>query len=333
MSTFPISAALKIAVYLILSLFPLLMAFATPGHACSCSWRGPFLAVAPESPLVVLGQVLRHHPGPVPTMDVLVLERISGGLLDSGLRVQMGDGMHCRPEMGFFPVGSRWILALNGPGAKPGTGLALSNCGEFWVRVENENVVGSLDGSQGETKRMPLSEFLQRLRYPRFEETFRGHIRTGERFQRAFGGSFEVVLEPAPDGWEIMVRERGREENLARLTPPLHFVPNPREIEAWHLVDAPSSCSLPYDATSVPPSLREFIFSPEVGRTIAGPQASRAVTPEDIIAVERFGRGLFTIDRFDVSYDDKGCPRFRTLEFQMRLEGGYGTRGSSGMPK
>jgi hypothetical protein len=333
MSTFLISAVLRIAGCLILSLFPLLMAFTTPGHACSCSWRGPFLAVAPEAPLVVLGQVLRHNPGPAPTMDVLVLERVSGGLLDSGLRVQMGDGMHCRPEMGLFPAGSKWILALNGPGAKPGNGLALSNCGEYWVRVDNENVVGSLDGIQGETKRMPLTEFLLRLHYPSFGETFRGRIGTGERFQRPFGGSFEVVLEPMADGWEIMVRERGRDENLARLTPPLHFVPNPREIEAWHVVDAPWSCPRPYGASAGPPFPREFIFSPEVGRTIAGPQTSRAVSSEDIIAVKQFGRGLFAIDRFEISYDDNGCPRLRTLEFQVHLEGGYGSRSSYAKPK
>lgn len=52
----------------------------------------------------------------------MVLETLAGGLLDSGLIVQMGDGMHCRPMLGGFPPGSEWILALNGPGAKPGTG-------------------------------------------------------------------------------------------------------------------------------------------------------------------------------------------------------------------
>jgi hypothetical protein len=182
-------------------------------------------------------------------------------------------------------------------------------------------------------KRMPLTEVLLRLRYPHFEETLRGCIRTGERYQRNFGGRFEVLLEPLTEGWEIIVREQGREENLARLTPPLHFAPNPREIEAWHMVDAPSSCPRPYDASTGPPFPREFIFSPEVGRTIAGPQASRAVTPEDITAVKRFGHGLFTIGRYEISYDDKGCPHFRTLEFQVRLEGGYGTRGSYAKPK
>jgi hypothetical protein len=319
MSTFPAPAAPSTASCLALLVLSLVPAFTTPARACSCAWGGPFLAVAPKAPLVVLGQVLRHNPGPAPTMDVLVVERLSGGLLDSGLRVQMGDGMHCRPEVGLFPVGSRWLLALNGPGGKPGAGLALSHCGEYWVRVEGEDVVGALDGPQGVTKRMPLDEVLLWLRYPAFEETITGRVAGGERFQRGFGGRFELVLEPVAGGWEIVVREDGRDENLARLTPPLHFAPNPREIEAWHLVEAPPSCPRPYDARTGPPFPREFVFSPEVGRTIAGP---RAVTPEDVAAVARFGRGLFSIVRFDIGRDERGCPRFASLEFRVRLEGG-----------
>jgi len=56
-------------------------------------------------------------------MDVLVLETLAGGLLDSGLVVQMGDGALCRPTLDGFQPGSEWIFALNGPGSKPGAGL------------------------------------------------------------------------------------------------------------------------------------------------------------------------------------------------------------------
>jgi hypothetical protein len=63
------------------------LALIRPFHAgaCSCSWKGPFLAVFKEAPLVVSGRILRHHPGKSPTMDVLVLETVKGGLLDSGM--------------------------------------------------------------------------------------------------------------------------------------------------------------------------------------------------------------------------------------------------------
>jgi len=234
--------------------------------ACSCSWRGPFLAVAKDAPLVVRGRILRHHPGRAPTMDVLALETLTGGLLDTGLVVQMGDGMHCRPTLDSFPPGSEWILALNGPGSKPGTGWALSHCGEYWLGVKNNDVVGSFDGVQNQVKRMPWREFKSRFLYPRFSDKISGHITAGERFHRPFGSRFEFILEPTLTGWEIVIREYGRSENLSRLTPPLHFTPNPREIEGWHLSDKPSDCSSrPYAGERGPDNPRRFIFSPEVG--------------------------------------------------------------------
>ena len=49
--------------------------------------------------------------------------------------------------------------------------------------------------------------------------------------------------------------------------------------------------------------------------------------------VKRFECGIFTIERFEVSHDDKGCPRLRTLEFIVHLEGDYRTTGSSARPR
>jgi hypothetical protein len=323
MSIFPASAVLRdarffLATFLLSLTLPLVQV-----NACTCYWRGPFLSVFRDAPLVVRGKVLRHNAGQHPSMDVQVLEILVGGVLDSGLRIQMGDGLHCRPEAKNFPVGSDWILAINGPGSKPGNDLAISYCGEYWLRVDGAEVVGSIDGHQGEVKRLSLSKLSEQMRYPTFQSELRGTVEDGKRFRQSFGPGFEFVLEPSPAGWEIVVREQGRDENLARLTPPLHFAPNPREIEAWHVVDAPPSCPRSYDASTGPPFPREFIFSPEVGRTIAGPQATRSITPEDAMAVQRFGRGKFTIERFEISYDGKGCPHFKSLEFKVRLEGGY----------
>ena len=293
--------------------------------ACSCSWRGHFLSVFREAPLVVHGRVLRHHMGQHPSMDVLVLETLAGGLLDSGMRIQMGDGMHCRPQVESFPVGSEWILAVNGPGSKPGRELALSHCGEYWLRVEGDEVVGSVDGAQGEMRRLSISGLRQLMRFPAFQEEFSGTVRAGERFSKGFDSGLEFVLEPTPSGWEIVVKQDSRDENLARLTPPLHFAPNPREIDAWHVVKLPAFCHHPYDDKTGPPPNREFLFSPEVGLTISGPKATRAVTPDDIAVVGRFGHGTLTIEGFRTRDDERGCPRFEEMWFKVHLEGGHGS--------
>lgn len=295
-----------------------------PAGACSCRWEGPFLTVAKKAPLVVRGQILRHHPGRTPTMDVLVLETLTGGLLDTGLVVQMGDGMHCRPVLDEFPPGSEWILAINGPGSKPGKGLAISHCGAYWLHIEGGDVVGSIDGIQNQQQRMPLPEFRLRFLYPRFKEVFSGRALAAERFRRTFGGRFEFVLEPIPTGWEIVIRELGRDENLTRLTPPLHFAPNPREIEGWHFMDNPSTCiSRSYVAEKGPEHPRRFIFSPEVGRRIASGAARSTPSPEDVETIRRFGRGTLSIEDFNLRPQQDGCPKIEWIRFQVRLEGGH----------
>ena len=292
--------------------------------ACSCIWKGPFLAASKDATLVVLGKILCHHPGQEPTMDVLVLETLKGGILDSWIVVQMGDGMYCRPALDIFTPGSKWILALNGSGAKPGAGLAISNCGEYWLSVANDDVLGSIDGSGKQIKRMPLQEFKNRFLYPHFSENILGRIEAGKRFRRPFGSRFEFILEPNPTGWEIVVKEYGRDENLSRLTPPLHFMPNPREIEGWHLSDNPSACATrPYKADAGPANPRVFIFSPEVGKKIDGANADRSVTVEEVEGVHGFGRGTLTIKKFELALENDGCPKIKWIDFSVLLNGGY----------
>lgn len=291
--------------------------------ACSCAWAGPFLEVSKDAPLVIHGRIIRHHPGESPSIDVLVLETLKGGILDSGMLVQMGDGMHCRPTLEEFAPESEWILALNGPGAKPGKGWALSHCGAYWLQVMNGNVIGSIDGTQRQVKRMALDEFKRKFLFPRFNTSISGRVNLGERFHRPFGKRYEFILEPKSDGWEILIKEYGRDENLSRLTPPLHFAPNPRDIEGWQLSEYPSECaSRTYLSETGPPIPRHFIYSPEVGRTIQGPNANYAPTVQELVDIERFGRGVLTINNFKLEPGGDGCPRIAWMEFSVQLEGG-----------
>lgn len=120
-----------------------------------------------------------------------------------------------------------------------------------------------------------------------------------------------------------MIREYGRDENLARLTPPLHFVPNPREIEGWQFLKDPTAClDRPYKADGGPENPRQFIFSPDVGVRIQSRDARMSVTEEDIEKVKRFGKGEMDIKNV-ILQKEVQCPQIEWMEFSVRLEGGY----------
>jgi hypothetical protein len=124
-----------------------------------------------------------------------------------------------------------------------------------------------------------------------------GEVSGGKVFEQTFAPGFYFCLDPTPFGWLIAVRDKRRTEDISRLTPPFHFVPNPREIEGWHFRNADNSG--PNEAgeqnINAPGEIREFIFSPEVGKTVNGPDAKRQPTPEEIEQVGRFGRGKLKI--------------------------------------
>jgi len=307
----------------------LLAALARPGtlSACSCYWVGPFLQVAPACDPIVRARVLKYHGGdgaqkPPQSMDLEVLEVLHGEVASPRLRVWGDNGMLCRPYVTQFPVGTEWLLALNGPGSKPGMspGPSISVCGTYWLRVVDGKVAGNIDDPTEMTawQELPLGEFGARLTAAlaaadssasRAQTTFEGEIRSGESFAHPFGTDLEFRLEPQTLGWQIAVRQRGRDEDLSRLTPPLHFVPNPRDIEGWHFRNADNTGPNESGGKNVnaPGEVREFIFSPEVGRMIDGPQATESISPEDVAAVRRFGEGGLTILEYRLTNLEPGA--------------------------
>src|SRR5437773_11425454 len=101
-------------------------------------------------------------------------------------------------------------------------------------------------------------------------------------------------------GWESCAYQVGRTENLTRLTPTFHFVPNPRYIQGWNF--RIENNTGPNDGSvNAPQEEREFVFSPEVGESIDGPQARNGVTPEEVYRIEAFGRGDWKITHLKLS--------------------------------
>jgi len=108
-----------------------------------------------------------------------------------------------------------------------------------------------------------------------------------------------VRLEPVEHGWTLQISKRDRPaEDLSRLTPPWHFVPNPREIEGWHFRNAENTG--PNDGSvNAPGAERDFIFSPDVGRGIE--YAGSATTPADVEKVRSYGHGWLLIESFGLT--------------------------------
>ena len=139
-------------------------------------------------------------------------------------------------------------------------------------------------------------------------------VNRGERLLEPFGPGLVLVLEPAEHGWQIIVRDERLDENIARLTPPFHFVPNPRDVEGWHFRNADNTG--PSDGSAnAPQEERDFVFSPEVGRSIDYP-----MTPEQAAQLELAGQGRLMITSLRLGNLKPGKKAYiRRMTFSVRL--------------
>jgi hypothetical protein len=125
--------------------------------------------------------------------------------------------------------------------------------------------------------------------------TFSGDIKRGEYYSRIFHDNLRFELVPSKYGWIITVSIINRtNEDISRLTPPFHSVPNPREIDGWHFRNETNTG--PNDGSiNAPDTVREFIFSPRVGLTINYPPSI-----EQVEQIKRDGFGILTIKAIEL---------------------------------
>jgi hypothetical protein len=145
-----------------------------------------------------------------------------------------------------------------------------------------------------------------------------GAVKRGQKFVETTPSGWILRLVPGSDGWFLEVTTKGREmEDLARLTPPWHFVPNPRKIDGWHFRNADNT-GPNNGSVNAPQELREFIFSPAVGRGIE--YNGSGTTVEDVDKVRAFGRGWFFIESYGLTPPQRGGrAAFETITFSACL--------------
>ena len=152
---------------------------------------------------------------------------------------------------------------------------------------------------------------------PSMATTFSGRVVRGERFVRTIAKDLSFDLVPIAFGWEIVVRAPSRpDENVARLTPPFHFVPNPRYIEGWHFRNADNTG--PNDGSvNAPQTERKFMFSPKLARSIQYPPGQ-----EDVAIVQADGRGVLTIIELHLGNLIPGeRAHIESMTFRVTVEG------------
>jgi hypothetical protein len=135
-------------------------------------------------------------------------------------------------------------------------------------------------------------------------ESVRGEIDRGKSFSATTKSGWILRLTPQPDGWVVRVSMKGREtDDLSRLTPPWHFVPNPRDLAGWHFRNKANTG--PNDGTvNAPGAWRDFIFSPAVGREIE--YQGSATTEADVDRVAAFGSGWLHVDDYRLTPPREG---------------------------
>ena len=154
----------------------LLITLLAPGVAlaCTCVWGGPFTKVALGTELIVLVEVQSYYRH---AMDVQVIEVLKGAKTPPAMRIWGDTGALCRPYVTAFPRGTRWIFAL-----KPSTeGYAISVCGDYWLRVDGDQVVGRITLAEHgrNVESAPLADVLAWIRS---------------------GGATPIAPKPAPSG-------------------------------------------------------------------------------------------------------------------------------------
>ncbi|MBB3048163.1 hypothetical protein FHR99_002429 [Litorivivens lipolytica] len=158
----------------ITTLIPLIFLLAAlPAQACRCLWEGNFTELDLEEHTIVLGEVQSHAGN---SMDLSVMEVLSGKLFQEQIRVWGAIGNLCRADVKEFEKGSQWLMVLDSIEETPEWGFnpstpnfsygrvgdfELSRCGVYWLKHHNGYLSGNVDDARRwfylDRKKSPVS--------------------------------------------------------------------------------------------------------------------------------------------------------------------------------
>lgn len=136
------------------------LSFSTDIYSCGCELEAPFLKVAPATPLIAVVQVkdyvtfeyLQDEEVPM-SMTVEIKQVLKGMESRREITVWGNNGLMCRPYLSIFEPGSTWVMAFgedptDGHDGALATDYALSQCGEYFLEVQNGIASGFVDQLQ-----------------------------------------------------------------------------------------------------------------------------------------------------------------------------------------
>jgi len=94
-------------------------------------------------------------------MRVSILETISGNTATNEIEIWGDNGSQCRPYVTQFPIGTEWMLAISRDHIPENPTYAISVCGAYWLKIENDRAFGRIDSE--EDGQISQKELRQRL--------------------------------------------------------------------------------------------------------------------------------------------------------------------------
>ncbi len=155
-----------------------------------------------------------------------------------------------------------------------------------------------------------------------YKYEFPGEVFKGEEYRYQFSDKYIFFLNPlkSGEGWEIVIKQKKTEDgdNLARLTPPLYLTPNPRYIKGWHFRNSDNTGPNETGEKNVnaPGKIREFIFSPKVGKLIQSEP-----TVEEVKIIRQDGAGTLTIIELELGNLKQGEKAYiKSMKFEVKIK-------------